>query len=126
MEKIPLTKAGHGRLEVELKKLKSMSSMSAEATVVRNYLDWMIELPWSNNKDKKTDTINITEAKKIPLVPDDSMNSVEGESTKSPEDGSTGSHDGGSTSLAGSGSTCSDLSEGGEEERSWEELSPPL
>jgi ATP-dependent Lon protease len=30
----------------ELKKLKSMSPMSAEATVVRNYLDWMIELPW--------------------------------------------------------------------------------
>ena len=36
----------------ELKKLKSMSSMSAEATVVRNYLDWMTELPW-NIKDKK-------------------------------------------------------------------------
>ena len=35
----------------ELKKLKSMSPMSAEATVVRNYLDWMIELPW-NNKSK--------------------------------------------------------------------------
>jgi len=30
----------------ELKKLKNMSSMSAEATVVRNYLDWMIDLPW--------------------------------------------------------------------------------
>ena len=42
----------------ELKKLKSMSPMSAEATVVRNYLDWMIELPW-NNKDKKLDNINI-------------------------------------------------------------------
>ena len=41
----------------ELKKLKSMSPMSAEATVVRNYLDWMTELPWSNtskvNKDLK-------------------------------------------------------------------------
>ena len=31
----------------QLKKLKSMSPMSAEATVVRNYLDWMTELPWS-------------------------------------------------------------------------------
>ena len=31
----------------ELKKLKSMSPMSAESTVVRNYLDWMIDLPWS-------------------------------------------------------------------------------
>ena len=47
----------------ELKKLKSMSSMSAEATVVRNYLDWMIALPWNS---KKTDNINIniTDAKK--------------------------------------------------------------
>ena len=34
----------------ELKKLKSMSPMSAEATVVRNYLDWMTELPWSNKE----------------------------------------------------------------------------
>jgi len=48
----------------ELKKLKSMSSMSAEATVVRNYLDWMVELPWVN-KDKKTDNINIPEAKTV-------------------------------------------------------------
>ena len=30
----------------ELKKLKSMSPMSAEATVVRNYLDWMLSIPW--------------------------------------------------------------------------------
>ena len=36
----------------ELKKLKSMSPMSAEATVVRNYLDWMTELPWSKIKNK--------------------------------------------------------------------------
>ena len=48
----------------ELKKLKSMSPMSAEATVVRNYLDWMIELPW-NNKDKKLDNKSIKEAKEI-------------------------------------------------------------
>ena len=48
----------------ELKKLKSMSSMSAEATVVRNYLDWMVELPWYN-KDKKAESSNITDAKKI-------------------------------------------------------------
>ena len=41
----------------ELKKLKSMSPMSAEATVVRNYLDWMIELPW-NKKDKVVDDLN--------------------------------------------------------------------
>ena len=35
----------------ELKKLKSMSPMSAEATVVRNYLDWMTELPWSKKSE---------------------------------------------------------------------------
>ena len=35
----------------ELKKLKNMSPMSAEATVVRNYLDWMIDIPWFK-KDK--------------------------------------------------------------------------
>ena len=46
----------------ELKKLKSMSPMSAEATVVRNYLDWMVELPW-NTKDQKLDSIDIKVAK---------------------------------------------------------------
>ena len=48
----------------ELKKLKSMSSMSAEATVVRNYLDWMIGLPWNSKKIDNTN-INIVDAKKI-------------------------------------------------------------
>ncbi len=43
----------------ELKKLKNMSPMSAEATVVRNYLDWMIDLPWH----KKTEVaIDLTKA----------------------------------------------------------------
>ena len=42
----------------ELKKLKSMSPMSAEATVVRNYLDWMTELPWSNKSKINTDVNN--------------------------------------------------------------------
>jgi len=42
----------------ELKKLKSMSPMSAEATVVRNYLDWMTELPWSNKSKINTDLNN--------------------------------------------------------------------
>ncbi len=46
----------------ELKKLKSMSPMSAEATVVRNYLDWMTELPWSNKSKINTD---LNEAQKI-------------------------------------------------------------
>ena len=41
----------------ELKKLKNMSSMSAEATVVRNYLDWMIELPWYKKSEVAIDLI---------------------------------------------------------------------
>ena len=46
----------------ELKKLKSMSPMSAEATVVRNYLDWMLNIPWQ----KRTKTRrNIKEAQKV-------------------------------------------------------------
>ena len=46
--KAKMTKEAQGKCLSELKKLKSMSPMSAEATVVRNYLDWMIDLPWSN------------------------------------------------------------------------------
>ena len=46
----------------ELKKLKSMSPMSAEATVVRNYLDWMTELPWSNKSKINSD---LKDAQKI-------------------------------------------------------------
>ena len=42
----------------ELKKLKTMSPMSAEATVVRNYLDWMTVLPWSNKSKINTDLNN--------------------------------------------------------------------
>ena len=41
----------------ELKKLKNMSPMSAEATVVRNYLDWMTELPWFKKSDVVIDLI---------------------------------------------------------------------
>ena len=61
--KAKMSKEASTKCLSELKKLKSMSPMSAEATVVRNYLDWMIELPW-NNKDKKLD-ININQAKAI-------------------------------------------------------------
>jgi ATP-dependent Lon protease len=39
----------------ELKKLKNMSPMSAEATVIRNYLDWMIDLPWSKKSEVAID-----------------------------------------------------------------------
>jgi ATP-dependent Lon protease len=47
----------------ELKKLKMMSPMSAEATVVRNYIDWLLSLPWTNEKTE--DRLDIDEAKKI-------------------------------------------------------------
>ena len=38
-----------------IKKLKNMSPMSAEATVVRNYLDWMTELPWYKKSEVDID-----------------------------------------------------------------------
>ena len=62
--KAKMTKEASKKCLSELKKLKSMSSMSAEATVVRNYLDWMIDLPWYI-KTKKLDSIDINEAKKV-------------------------------------------------------------
>ena len=61
--KAKMTKEASKKCISELKKLKSMSAMSAEATVIRNYLDWMIELPWQN-KDKKLNSIDINGAKK--------------------------------------------------------------
>ena len=53
-----MPKAAKEKCMSELKKLKSMSPMSAEATVVRNYLDWMTELPWSNKSKINTDLNN--------------------------------------------------------------------
>jgi len=43
------------RTEKEIRKLKMMSPMSAEATVVRNYIDWMLGLPWDEYKEEKKD-----------------------------------------------------------------------
>ena len=53
-----MPKLAREKCQSELKKLKSMSPMSAEATVVRNYLDWMTELPWSNKSKINTDLEN--------------------------------------------------------------------
>jgi len=50
------------KVEKELKKLKMMSPMSAEATVVRNYIDWIISLPWNDFTDDKLD---INEAERV-------------------------------------------------------------
>jgi len=50
-----LTKEARDKAMAELKKLRSMSPMSAEATVVRNYLDWMLSIPWSKRSKVKRD-----------------------------------------------------------------------
>jgi len=64
-EKIKDTKLSNEALEksvAELKKLKAMSPMSAEATVVRNYLDWLLALPWGKKSRVKKD---LTRAEKV-------------------------------------------------------------
>ena len=50
-----LSKEAKEKAEGELKKLKNMSPMSAEATVVRNYLDWMLSIPWGVKSRVKKD-----------------------------------------------------------------------
>ncbi len=49
------TKEAREKVESELKKLKSMSPMSAESTVVRNYLDWMVNIPWQERTRVRRD-----------------------------------------------------------------------
>ncbi|WP_372610057.1 endopeptidase La [Aquicoccus sp.] len=53
--KTKLSKEAREKAEAELKKLKNMSPMSAEATVVRNYLDWMLAIPWGVKSRVKKD-----------------------------------------------------------------------
>ncbi len=53
--KTKLTKEARAKADAELKKLKQMSPMSAEATVVRNYLDWLLGLPWGKKSKVKKD-----------------------------------------------------------------------
>ncbi|WP_377847849.1 endopeptidase La [Bosea sp. UC22_33] len=50
-----LTKEARDKATAELKKLRQMSPMSAEATVVRNYLDWMLGIPWNKKSKIKKD-----------------------------------------------------------------------
>ncbi len=50
-----LSKEAKTKATAELKKLKAMSPMSAEATVVRNYLDWLLGIPWGKNRKVKKD-----------------------------------------------------------------------
>ncbi|WP_428246426.1 endopeptidase La [Ferrovibrio sp.] len=53
-----LTKEAREKAQAELKKLRSMSPMSAEATVIRNYLDWMLTIPWQKRTKVKKDVKN--------------------------------------------------------------------
>ena len=53
--KTKLSKEAREKAEAEMKKLRSMSPMSAEATVVRNYLDWLLAVPWGKKSRVKKD-----------------------------------------------------------------------
>jgi ATP-dependent Lon protease len=55
IKKTKLSKEAEEKSLAELKKLKSMSPMSAEATVVRNYLDWILGIPWKKRSRMKKD-----------------------------------------------------------------------
>ncbi len=55
IKKVKLSKEAKAKAKAELTKLRSMSPLSAEATVVRNYLDWMLSIPWKKPSRVKRD-----------------------------------------------------------------------
>jgi ATP-dependent Lon protease len=55
IRKTKLSKEARTKAEAEVKKLRNMSPMSAESTVVRNYLDWLLSIPWGKAKQKPID-----------------------------------------------------------------------
>jgi len=55
IRKTRLSKEARTKAEAEVKKLRNMSPMSAESTVVRNYLDWLLSVPWGKAKQKPID-----------------------------------------------------------------------
>ena len=55
IRKTKLSKEAREKADAELKKLRNMSQMSAEATVVRNYLDWLLAIPWKRRSRVKKD-----------------------------------------------------------------------
>ncbi len=61
IRELGLSEEARTKAEQEVKKLRQMSPMSAESTVVRNYLDWLLALPWDKRKDISTD---LTKAEK--------------------------------------------------------------
>ncbi len=62
IKKTRFTKEARDKAIAELKKLRTMSPMSAEATVVRNYLDWMLSIPWKKRSKIRNDVV---EAEKV-------------------------------------------------------------
>ncbi|MBV8612574.1 MAG: endopeptidase La [Acetobacteraceae bacterium] len=62
IKKTRLSKEAREKALTELKKLRTMSPMSAEATVVRNYLDWMLSIPWKKRSKVRNDVL---EAEKV-------------------------------------------------------------
>ncbi len=57
INKTKLSKEAREKAQGELKKLRQMSPMSAEATVVRNYLDWLLGIPWGKRSKVKNDLV---------------------------------------------------------------------
>ena len=55
IRKTKLSKEARTKADAEMKKLRNMSPMSAESTVVRNYLDWLLSIPWGKAKNKPID-----------------------------------------------------------------------
>src|SRR5690606_29846816 len=55
IKKTRLSKEAREKANAELKKLRQMAPMSAEATVIRNYLDWLVSIPWGKRSKAKVD-----------------------------------------------------------------------
>ena len=62
IKKIKFSNEALEKVKSEVKKLRNMGPMSAEATVIRNYIDWMTSIPWNNNSESK---INLDKATKV-------------------------------------------------------------
>ena len=61
IEKVGMSKEAKGKATAEFNKLKMMSPMSAEATVVRNYIDWLVNVPWKKRSKLRHDLIKAEE-----------------------------------------------------------------